>query len=415
MKKGKRIVAFLLACVMVLLAGCGPADGWVYSKGAVKRHVRQLCDEKVKIVKVDYVSESPREVDYYFESKERNLEFQVRSYRMGVGFPGSGTLGYQPHIDDNYVMQVHAYYKDRMDPIFKGIEEYTSAYRNPLVEKTEDVTAIAQVIYDANMVYREELKYNSKQFLKDYPYCYISVQAYTTDEEDSDGKVGFIQYSIDGSKKSAKKIEKEIKFALAQGITDGRFSAETYSGLEKITAKQHATKLEHIYLNDEEMLYDNNSSPYVYFGLVTDDYNYAKYDYDAGSYMMTCDVGMVADYWGSPALVIPEYVDRLGGEYKLLSTHQEERKLNLESAWRIGDHTWHLKAKYKDRKDDNYSKQISKVKLYKDGKKVPLKVYPGWDNRPLITLSAEDFCKLFDLTYTVDEEAGSIYFYSVEK
>ena len=414
MKKNKRIVALLLVCVMVLLTGCGPANGWVYSKGTVKRHVRQLCDEKVKIVETIHVSDSPREVDYVFASKERDLEFTVRSYRMGVGIVGGGTIGYQPHIDDNYVDQVHAYYKDRMDMIFDGMEQHTRAYRNPMVEKTEDITAIAQAIHDANEVYREELKYNSKQFIKDHPYCYLAVYAYTTDEEDSDGVKEFIQYSIDGSKKSAKEIEKVMRFALAQGITDGRFSAEQYTGLEKITAKQHATKLEHIYLNDEEMLYDNNSSPYVYFGLVTDDYNYAKYNYDAGSYMMTCDVGMVADYWGSPALVIPEYVDRLGGEYKLISTNQEERKLDLESTWQIGDHTWHLKAKYKGTSGVDYKKRISKVKLYKDGKKVPIKVYPGWDNRPLITLTAEDFCKLFDLTYEVDETSGSIYFYSVE-
>ena len=64
-----------------------------------------------------------------------------------------------------------------------------------------------------------------------------------------------------------------------------------------------------------------------------------------------------------------------------------------------------------DEKNEEYSDRLSDIKVTKDGKEVPLTIYPSPDNRPLFTLTVDDFCKLFDLTYTIDEEGRSVYFF----
>ncbi|MBQ1608629.1 MAG: hypothetical protein II092_07215, partial [Lachnospiraceae bacterium] len=81
MNKGiwkKSIICMLALCSALMCVGCR-ADGPVPSKHAVKRYVAELCDESVKIIETENISESPREVDYTFASKERDLKFTVRS------------------------------------------------------------------------------------------------------------------------------------------------------------------------------------------------------------------------------------------------------------------------------------------------------------------------------------------------
>ncbi|MCR5416903.1 MAG: hypothetical protein K6E79_08910 [Pseudobutyrivibrio sp.] len=403
-----------MACTLALLSalvcvGCR-ADGSVPSKYAVKRYVAELCDERVKIIKTENISESPREVDYTFSSKERDLEFTVRSYRMGVGIPTSdATLWYQKKIDDNYWEKVHEYYLPKMKEVFASVQEDEKG--NIKVCSTEDIDVAAKCIYEANRSYREELQYNSEELMQSHPYCHL----YFTGEgtENAQYKV-FYGTDIDGSNDSLEKITSTLRKEVAQGIKDGELEASANEGLDEELSSAHASKLEHIYLDDVEMLYDNNESPYVYYGLITDDYAYSFYDYDAESYMMVCDCGFVKSSWGSPALVISEYVDHLGGTYEIVDAKAQEQgdRMDLESRWTIGDHTWVMTGKYRD-SDEVGKQKILDVVVKRDGEKIPLTMYNSPDNRPLFSLTAEDFCKLFDLSYQVDEEAGAIYFESI--
>ncbi|RKM58367.1 hypothetical protein D6853_02205 [Butyrivibrio sp. X503] len=406
MKKKKIALVLMLMAMIFILCAC-TANAPVHSKREVKKYIDQLCNEEHEIVSIEEVSESPRAVVYTVRSKERDLEFEVVTCRSAVFFPTSSTvLYYEKSISDDYVKKIHEIYKDDINQLFKGYEiEYTGAIP---IRDINEIESVAESIHTANMIYSDEMKYNSREFLDAHPYCYI----YLSGINKEDGNTSqFIQFKINGSDKSTEEITEEIKDAIAQKITDGVFSKETYTGLDEITSKQHKSKLNHVFLNDEEMLYDNNNSPYVYAGLITDEYCYSAYNYDIEKYMMVVDCGLVADYWGSPALVIPEYVDHLGGQYTLISTDQKERKLNLESEWEINGHKWKMTAYYNGESED-YDKSISKVKVIRDGKNLSFTAYAGPDNRPLIMLTADDFCKLFDLTYKVDEEKESIYFYS---
>ncbi len=409
MNKGiwkKSMVCTLALCSALMCVGCR-ADGPVPSKHAVKRYVAKLCDESVKIIDTENISESPREVDYTFASRERDLNFTVRSYRMGVGIPTSdATLWYQKKIDDNYWQKVQEYYRPKMKEVFDAVPENDRG--DIEVNSVEDIEQAAKCVHDANVIYSEELNYNSAERVQSHPYTRLYFTGVVT--EDAHYNV-FHAIDIDGSADSVEKITATLRKEVAQGIKDGELDESAYEGLDEELSATHASKLEHIYLDDEEMLYDNNDSPYVYYGLITDDYAYAFYDYDAESYMMVCDCGFVKSSWGSPALVVAEYVDHLGGTYVIedAKAQEDSDKFDLKSRWTIGDHTWVMTGRYRD-SDEVGKQKILDVVVKRDGKKIPLTMYNSPDNRPLFSLTVEDFCKLFDLTYRVDEESGAIYF-----
>nr|MCR5715503.1 hypothetical protein [Lachnospiraceae bacterium] len=216
--------------------------------------------------------------------------------------------------------------------------------------------------------------------------------------------VGLGYYTIDGSETSAETYEESLRESILQKLRDGKAAPEAFADLTEDAAALHVSKLEHIYLDGKEMLYDENDSEYAYYGLITDEYKYAYYDYDADSYMMFMDCGLVADYTGSPVLVNAEYVHALGGTYEIMTMPQEERSLDLRSGWVIGDHTWEVTGHYE-------SGTYQNLKVTRDGTDLQITAYEG-ENYKVISVTAADFCKLFDLTYTVDEEEKAIYFTS---
>ncbi|MBE5836039.1 MAG: hypothetical protein E7309_15595 [Butyrivibrio sp.] len=386
-----------------LLSGCGSSTGSVPGKIAVYSYVKELTKEKVELIGTEQVCDDPLEIQYTFSSKERDLVFHVSSYRKpNYVIWGAPPFGYVKAIKDDYQDCIDEYYRTAIEQLF---EDFTSDYYGYLLEDADDVAHFAQAIAAANAIYSEEYSYNSKEYIDEHPYGSLHAQVIGIE-----GNLGIDYYDIDGSEITADELEDDILTKIAQDVKDGKVASDIYSGTSEYVENMHISKLDHIYLDDEEMLYDNNNSEYVYYGLITDEYCYSTYNYDVDSYMMVCDAGMVAEYWGSPALVIPEYVSRLGGTYELISTDQEARDLDLECKWTIDSHTWHMTAHY-DEKNEEYSDRLSDIKVTKDGKEVPLTIYPSPDNRPLFTLTVDDFCKLFDLTYTIDEEGRSVYFF----
>ncbi|MCR4797154.1 MAG: hypothetical protein K5853_01740 [Lachnospiraceae bacterium] len=400
----KPVVLALLLLIATLCSACGPADGPVPSKRKVMAHVRELCDEKVELISEEEVCESPREVVYTFQSKQRELTFTVRSYRAPVGIPTSeAIIGYQKKIGDDYVKQVFAYYHDAIAPLF---DKYTYEGSGYLIEDTDMIEAIAQDICEANAIYREELNYNRQEFLDAHPFYRMNLCVRDTD----DGTIWIGRKSITGNEDTVEEITRDLREQVAQKIVDGKVSAETYSGLDSEIATRHVSKLTHIYLNGNELSYKDYENPNLTTHWDNEEYRYASYDYEAESYVIPVDCGVPYRTAVNPALIVPEYVTNLGGQYEIVDPGKKAKTMDLESRWTIGDHTWVMKGRYQE-SEDPLANRIHRVKVYRDGKPLDIQPHNVASNTSMIALTLEDFGKLFDVSYEVDETTGSIYFH----
>lgn len=399
MKNRKALLLILLVIASFVLGGCG-GKGPVASKGEAEKYVKDLCDEDFELTNKETISEDPHKVVYTFKSKQRDLEFEVTASREPLGgFHFMEEFITVPEMRDNYKQKVYEYYEDRIESVLDTMENERGEL---FVSSTEDIKTIAEALYQANVIYQEERNYNSQEFMMANPYRGARIYGFRKDGS----TFYFSVVDINGSYENAGKISEIIRKDLAQKITDDTMSAETYTGLDEEISSTHVSKLEHIYLNDEELLYDSKEGQYTYYGPDTDRYLYSDYDYDKESYMMQIDCGMEAS--GGTAYIVQEYVERLGGNYQIVTTDQEGNVKDLETKWDLNGHTYTMKAHY----DNNAEIRLSKIKFYKDGKDMGIEASQCNKATFIAVITADDFCKLFDLTYKVDESTRSISFCS---
>ncbi|SDB07991.1 hypothetical protein SAMN02910298_00290 [Pseudobutyrivibrio sp. YE44] len=363
----------------------------------VKSYLKDNCGEKVKYLGCQFLCHSPEEVRYSFKTKERGLVFNV--YRRQITDENDKK---KIEFESDYANKVRELYRDDIETLF---DEFDYPFNEGvLLTNTEQAQKVIAAVDKANEIYRKELKYNSKEFLMNHPIGQVDVWGCETDDIHNDSCYKLSEYVIYGAKIDKEARLEELENSIAAAIKDGNLSKEIYTGLSDKIDSFHKSQLNHIYLNDEEMLYDNNKSQYSYYGLVTDDYCYSYYDEENEQYMMSIDFGLIADYCGSVPLVIAEYMDRLGGTFTILTPDQKERTLDLKTQWEYGGHTWNMSSHYEDQ-------GVSKVKFTKDGQKLDIDVQEG-KAFYVLGVSVDDFCKLFDFTYKIDEDADSIYFYT---
>lgn len=100
-----------------------------------------------------------------------------------------------------------------------------------------------------------------------------------------------------------------------------------------------------------------------------------------------------------------EYVYALGGTY-----HGSRNNDTYTATWTIDGDTWELVSRY----DDSTLKSFG---LTKNGTSIPVNIVTtedDWEAGATFTIGVpvDDFCRFFDLTYTIDEEAGQLQFQS---
>ena len=399
MKKRNVLVCLTALAVSTFLGGCGGPEGPVPSKGDVAKYVKENISEKCEYVSRETVSESPKEIAYTFKSKERDLEFKVYAYRHNVGMYEMKI--YKGKIRTDYEYVVRTSYDSRIQPLF---EEFISD-GDVKIASSDQVDKLAEAFVKANEIYREELQYNDKSFLEEHPYDNIRVVCDTAPGS-TYKTYGLGYFAINGVEYDEEYYKNALDNGIAQAIKDGKISGEQYQGYEDAIEDIHVSQLDHIYLNDEEMLYDNNQNDYGTVGVMTEKYAYSEYNYDENSYMMFVDYGLVADGIGSPAFVIREYTDRLGGSFEILTKDQTTKDQDLECTWTIGDHKYVMTCHYNEM-------NVTNLKVTCDGEDLHIGNNHKPENDFRVTMvTLEDFCKLLDLNYRIDEESGSLYLYS---
>ena len=147
----RRVLPALLAALLssLLLASCTTIDSDVYGEEEVLDYVRSVCpDEEFELVSSEQVEDRPKNVEYTFRSRERDLTFTANSYLKNVTIDGSSTILYSKEISCTYVSEIHDLYYDRAVRILEELPTYDDGwigllsfgqYGFPLKSKSSDI------------------------------------------------------------------------------------------------------------------------------------------------------------------------------------------------------------------------------------------------------------------------------------
>ncbi len=414
LKSGRVRLAFFAVLGLAFsfgLTGCLDKDSEIYGQQEVLEYVDTICEEPYHLVGSELVEESPDNMEYSFETDNRELTFQANSYLSPIYIDATQTGFYNREISCNYVNVVHDLYRDELQQVLRADSHYLEEYGWIYLLSFADIDRVIDTIMAADRVYRQELAYNSEEFLAEYPLSSVHLVWQRSDEEAWEHKtwVNITDVGINGQH-DRDELYDRLANVYAQLCVDGEIE-KSGDVPEQYLADKHVSLLTTIEVNGEEMLYDDNDNPYGPYGLTTDDYKYCWYSEEQESYMMVMDIGLVSDGMSFP-LIIREYVRALGGTYQAAEEESKEGSKEEEdiyrSSWAIGENTWTMEAEFADN-------VILNLAIEKNGVPLDIPYVTSEEDYQVsatfcVGVTVENFCQLFDLRYTVDENAGVVRF-----
>mgnify|MGYP005757876479 CR=1 FL=1 len=405
MKKKKKEKLFIPAAVLAavfLFTGCLGEDGEVYGQEKVLEYVNSICKEPCRLEGKKLVEENPDNMEYYFRTQNRDLSFQANSFLSPVTIDLSAPLYYTRGLSCSYVQEVHNLYREELEAVLQADQQYLEEYGWIYLMSFDDIDRTVDTILAADQVYRQELEYNSEDFLKENPLTSIHLVWQRSQQEAKDHEtwVNMTNVGITGQNQK-EELTKRLGDLYAQLCVDGKIE-NAQDVPEEYLADKHVSLLSVIELNGEEMLYDEEDNPCGVYRLNTEDYKYCWYNKELKSYMLVMDTGLLDDSMSYP-MINREYVKALGGSYR--AAVRDDAYI---SAWSIDGDTWTMKTEYGDG-------SIQELQVEKNGREIDLPYLTVEEDSNVgatfcAGVRAEDFCRLFDLTYEVDEEQGKIMF-----
>lgn len=404
LKSTTAVLTSLLCLACLGLTACTTKDSEVYGEKEVLKYVDEICEEPYELIEKELTEESPDNMEYRFRTKERELYFEANSYLEPVYIDASQTMFYDRHISCDYINVVRDLYNDELDRVLAGDRHYLAEYGWMYVLSFSDIESVAETVLAGDEVYRQEAAYNSLSFLKENPLRSIHIVYHRSEVEAQEHEtwVNLGDVAITGQNDYEELCDKLAGW-YAQSYVDGEI--ENGSDIpQRYLEDRHKASLPSIELNGAEMLYDSKENPYGPFLLSTDSYKTCWYSDTMESYMLPVDIGLTSDDMSFP-LIIREYVLALGGKYD-----NESEEENCKSSWEIGDNEWEMTAKFRDN-------EILSLEIKKNGKVLDIPYVTSDEEGEVgasfcVGLTADDFCRLFDLSYEVDEEEGTIKLYT---
>ena len=400
----KRMLCLLLAVFLcVSLSSCLGTDAEIYGRREVLEYVDGICKEPYDEISRELIEETPDNMEYHFRTRDRGLEFKANSYLSPIWIDATKTSFYTREISCNYVSVVHDLYTDEVEEILSTHDAYQDSYGWMELLSFSDLDSVVDVLLQADAVYSRELAYNEPEFLSEYPVARVHVVWYPSreDADAHDNWTNLTDVMLTGQN-SREELYNSLANQYAQLCMDGKIENRGDVPQQYLQDK-HVSRLDTIELDGQEMLYDSEDNPYSQYGLTTDSYQYAWYSEEEQSYMLVMDIGFISDSSSFP-LINREYVRALGGSYTAEPAEDVYR-----SEWTIGDTTWQMRAVY--------DKDIQDLRITRNGETIAIPYVTYEEDRNVnstfcVGVKAQDFCKLFDLRYTVDESVGKICFFS---
>lgn len=405
----KRIINLTVLLVFTVIAvmltgGCSGIDGDIPEKSEVLNKVKKtVANEKIELVSVEsYSDERPKKDVYYFKSAERNMTFQAESTLAPCKID-DGTLYYNPVINVKYSEGVHELYLDRINKVLDKIpKDKEGEY---FYKSYNDLKNIAHILTEANEIYRDELKYNSAEWLKDNPVTRVFIRFEWEDENGQSKWQVFLNESINGAE-SYDEILELIAFKHTNFIMENNLEDNTIP--EEQLAKYHKNYLKNVYIDKVNVSAKGLASDKAERLVNSTDFdnsterNYGcYYYYPWKTYIIRINLGLTSE----------KCAPKLMEHYtKALNIPCEVKYDKGKIKWENGADEWRLEAEYNEK--DN----ADKVSFYKNGAKQEIRYLKPADNNAgvgasyLIGLPIDDFAKLFDLKYEIDEKSAVIHF-----
>ena len=403
MKTGKKPVLLILSAAVLFFSGCLGRNAEVYGQRHVLDYVDSVCSEPYELLGRELIEEDPDNMEYYFRTLDRDLDFQANSYLSPVWIDATETSFYTREISCDYVQTVHGLYRNETKAILEEDSRYLEDFGWMYLLSFGDIEQAADTLLKADQVYSRELEYNSPEFLSANPIATVHFVWFPSEAEvlEHDNWVNVTDIGLTGQLEKEQLLSR-LSSAYAQLTVDKKITDDSVP--EEYLAGKHVSLLETIELNGTEMLYDSEDNPCGIYGMTTDDYKYCWYSRDASSYMMVIDIGLITDRMSFP-LIIREYVRNLGGTYEVSA--QDD---TYTSTWTIDGDTWSLESRF----DDN---TIQKLEIKKNGQPLNLSYVTVKEDYNVhasfcVGVPVEDFCRLFGLTYRISEDEGKISFIS---
>lgn len=399
----KGLCMVLLFSLMVLpLMACTDIDGDLASEKDVLQKVKEeVPSEKYEYVKVEHFTDkSPKEDIYYFKSKDRELEFQVLSTLHSFGIDGA-TLGYDEYIYVKYAEAVHELYMDRVNQVFEELS--VDKRGNYCYQSYDDLKDIAEKLVKADQIYKEELQYNSAEWIADNPVCTIWFAYQWIDENGQQDSFKTFSVSLDGTI-SYDEVYDWITYEHMKNLSENRISDNTIP--EDQMSRVHKERLNYIYFGmtnvSEEAYEDANARNLTNNSRGNGNDFYASYYYyPLDTYLILINTGITDE----------NYAPQLMEHYtKALGYDCEVKYGKGQISWEMNGSKWEIRAK------QNSDHAITEFDFYKDGTPQHVKYFTSNDSGShvnctyLVGITVEDFAKIFDLKWQCEEDYDTLSF-----
>lgn len=406
----KKFTLMFSACLIPVacagLSGCLTADADVYGQEKVLEYVDSVCSAPYELTGKELIQETPDNMEYEFRTLNRDLTFHANSYLSPIQIDASVTSFYSRSLSCDYVNIVLNQYRDQVGAVLEQDSHYLSDYGWYYLSEFQDIQDAVDTLLAADQIYRPELAYNNADFLRENPVTSIHVVWQASEEAAAAHEhwVNLTDMAVTGQNEEAETFDR-LADIYAQMSVDGKIPSDGIP--EEYLKGKHVSRLDTILLDGRELFYDSEDNPYGPYGLTTDDYRFCWYSSELDSYMLIMDIGFLSDSTSFP-LIIREYVRALGGSYRASSEDS-----CYTSSWTIDDSSWSLEAVYEDG-------AIESLRIEKNGKELPVSWVTCEEDSHVnatfcVGVTAEDFCRLFDLEYRVNEQAGILAFESFRK
>ena len=380
------------------LCACGSGNGKAYSDREVAEFVKQKCpSESYKLISKEKTGDDWYHYEY---ETERGLVFEVDNHGdifwLFALFPIP-----EKYINCNYDAMVNELYwrdaKKILDQYPKTIKE--SNY-GVYINTYADIRLLADQVMMANKVLEPELEYNDIEFIRALRCGQLHIVHYPDDEFILDISACHYLYSDPYS---------DISKAYLERVKDGRIKDDTVT--REMLEDVHPHQLNNLELNGEPFKYEIQKYKDRHFGLDTDRYDFAFYDEETEQYFMPCDIALDTEN-SAIALVVNEYVTALSGSYNYSyeSNYDKDKKTYHNTArWIIDGDIWEMRSEYRS--------GVKKFEVCKNGENLNIRYVPEVSGNGIVTphlvgIPLDDFVKLFDLNYSVDEYNSTVSFYS---
>lgn len=393
-----KFIFMVMVILCLSMTACTDVDGDLMTeKEVLEKVAAQVQGEKYELISVAHFTEElPKRDVYTFKSKDRDMTFTATSTLGSVGIDAS-TIGYEQRVYVGYAEGVQTVYEEQMENLLGELPRNGKGHY--LYESFADLSALTERIMEVEELYREELKYNTADWMIKNPLTRIGVAYSFVDPDGEERDVLVYTVPINGAHE-AKELYDLIAYNHVEKVKQGLIVDNTTP--QEQLDRFHEEKLPNVFVGDVNVadeafaaakgqnLINNSREMYSCY-----------YYYPWDSYVMMLNVGLVEEDY-APKLV-ESYAEALH-----YSCFVDYGKGEIE--WYNGPETVTLHAK----KDADG--RISFFTAYKGGEALNVPYITSKSEQTvvrgtyLVGISVDDFAKLFDVTYTIDEESGEIRF-----